>query len=198
MLTGEAQANPVPRANVFNKDREVIFIKEILYNNKVYKHTGIRFYYISEEGEIISYYNGKPKIIKPFLNKGYHRIELKYEVGKAKKFLIHRLVYQTFIGELKDELVIDHIDGNRTNNHYLNLRLCTQKENIQNALNHNFGDNNSKMVRIKNKHTGEILTFNKIKDLINFIGVHIQNGILSKLERHSKFKENYEIINDIG
>lgn len=185
----------MPRANIFNKNKEVIFIKEILYNDKIYKYTGIRFYYISENGEIVSYYNEKPKIIKPFLSNGYYRIELKYEAGKAKKFFVHRLVYQTFVGELKDGLVIDHIDGDRANNHYLNLRLVTQKENIENALNHNFGNNNSKMVKIKNKHTGEILTFNKIKDLIDFVGVSIKNGSLSKLKKHSKFKENYEIIN---
>ena len=95
----------------------MIFIKEILYKNKIYRYSGIRFYYISEEGEIISYYNGIPKIMKQFSTNGYSRIELKYEPGKAKKFLVHRLVYKTFVGELKDNLVIDHIDGNPSNNH---------------------------------------------------------------------------------
>lgn len=135
--------------------------------------------------------------MKQFLTNGYSRIELKYEPGKAKKFFVHRLVYETFIGELKEGLVIDHIDGNPSNNHYLNLQLCTQKENIQNALNHKFGNNNSRKIKVKNKYTNEILTFNKIKDLINFIGVSIPNGSLSKLKQHSKFKNNYEVIDDI-
>ena len=69
--------------------------------------------------------------------------------------------------------------------------------NIQNPLNQKFGNNNSKRIKIKDKRTNHILTFNKIKDLINFTGISIPNGCLSKLKKHSKFKEYYEIINDI-
>lgn len=176
------------------KLKKVIIIKEILYNNKIYKHTGIRFYYISEEGEIISNYRGNPKVITPFVTEGYLRIELKYEAGKAKKFLVHRLVYQAFVGELKEGLVIDHIDGNRSNNHHTNLRLCTQKENIQNALRHNFGNNNAKKIVVKDKHTNDILKFDKIKDLIEFTGIPIANGSLTKLKNHNRFKSKYEIV----
>lgn len=173
----------------------MINIKEILYKNKIYKYTGIRFYYISEEGEIISNYKDKPKkMASSVTHDGYIRIELKYEKGKARKFLVHRLVYQAFVGKLKEGLVIDHIDGNRSNNHCTNLRLCTQKENIQNALRHSFGNNNAKKIVVRDKNTNNILNFNKIKDLIEFTGISIPNGSLTKLKCHSRFKNNYEII----
>lgn len=174
----------------------MIFIREIFHEGKIYKYTGIRFYYISEFGEILSDFNNKRKIMRPFVTSdGYLRIELKYKPGKAKKYSIHRLVYQTFVGELKEGFVIDHIDANRTNNHYTNLRLCTQKENIQNAIRHkNFGNNNAKKITIRDKRTNDILNFNRIKDLIDFVGLPISNGSSTKLLNHSKFKKNYEVL----
>lgn len=134
--------------------------------------------------------------MKPFLTKdGYYRIELKISPGVAKKFAIHRLVYQTFVGPLDDRLVIDHIDGNRINNHYSNLRQCPQKENIQNAIRlGNFGKNNSKPIAVRDIHNGNIYHFEMIKDLIEFIGVPISNGSSKKLYNHSQFKNNYEVL----
>jgi hypothetical protein len=44
---------------------------------------------------------------------------------------IHKLVYQTFVGKISDDMIIDHIDQNRNNNHYSNLEQITQKENIE-------------------------------------------------------------------
>lgn len=168
---------------------------KITYNNKTYKHTGIRSYYISEDGEVLSTLSNKIKIMKQSISHdGYARIELKYELGKAKKYFIHRLVYQTYIGALKEGLVIDHKDGNTYNNHKDNLRQCTQKENIENALNHRFGNNHSKRVEIIDLRSGEIKSFDKVKDLIEFTGISVKNGCLTKIKNHTMFKQNYKII----
>lgn len=169
----------------------------IQFNNKSYKYTGIAYYYISECGEIISMYNDKPKLMKNFLDKyGYARIALKYELGKERKYRVHRLVYQTYSEEeLKDDLVIDHIDGDITNNHFSNLRQCTQKENIKNALNHKFGKNNARKIVVKNKNTGEILEFDMIKELIAYTGIPVANNSLSRLKSRKKFQQNFDIIN---
>lgn len=48
-------------------------------------------------------------------------------------FSAHRLIYAIVKGEWPD-LVIDHIDGNGTNNRWSNLRVCSQKENMQNLV----------------------------------------------------------------
>jgi hypothetical protein len=53
-----------------------------------------------------------------------------------KKWLIHRLVYSLFVGELVPGMVICHRDGSRTNNHWKNLLQATQKENISHKLQH--------------------------------------------------------------
>ncbi len=63
--------------------------------------------------------------------------------NSKKMFQLHRLVYETFIGNIKDGYVIDHIDNDRNNNHYSNLQMITQKENITKYFNENFNNKNN-------------------------------------------------------
>jgi hypothetical protein len=63
-------------------------------------------------------------ILKPQLRDGYLHI-----TRKAKHITIHSLVAETFIGLRPEDMVIDHIDENKVNNHYTNLRYLTNKEN---------------------------------------------------------------------
>ena len=64
------------------------------------------------------------------LQNGYNYILL-WKDRKSKHFLIHRLVAEAFV-EGDKSLQVDHIDGNKNNNYYLNLRYVTGKENINN------------------------------------------------------------------
>lgn len=57
---------------------------------------------------------------------GYHRITI-----DGVKYYEHHLVWFWIHGEWPDEL--DHKDGNRTNNHPDNLRLCDRSQNCFNA-----------------------------------------------------------------
>lgn len=100
-------------------------IKDLQYKN-------FHSYKISECGHIT---NGK-KILKPFFDKdGYQRITLRVN-KKQKKIHVHRLVYSVFVGDLQKGMVVCHIDGNILNNHYLNLKQATQKQNISDKLFH--------------------------------------------------------------
>ena len=43
----------------------------------------------------------------------------------------HRLIAETFLNlDITSNLVVDHIDGDKTNNALSNLRIVTQKENL--------------------------------------------------------------------
>lgn len=47
---------------------------------------------------------------------------------------VHRLVYETYIGELDPNLVVDHKDDRRYHNHWSNLQQITIKENTRKAF----------------------------------------------------------------
>ena len=62
-------------------------------------------------------------------SKGYIQITI-----KGKKHLLHRLVAKKYVlGCTADKNCVNHIDGNKTNNHALNLEWCTPKENNAHA-----------------------------------------------------------------
>lgn len=72
-------------------------------------------------------------ILKPMKDKkGYYKIGL-HKDGKTKFFSIHRLVALSFLPNPNDYNVINHIDGNPSNNYVENLEWCTQSHNIQHA-----------------------------------------------------------------
>ena len=60
-------------------------------------------------------------------NKGY----LSIRIG-GKGYLAHRLAWMYVTGEFPT-LQIDHIDGEKTNNAWNNLRLATNKQNAENT-----------------------------------------------------------------
>lgn len=66
--------------------------------------------------------------------KGYYFVSL-YKDGKRKNFRIHQLVAEYFIGNPYNLPQVNHIDGNKKNNHYVNLEYVSASENIQHAYN---------------------------------------------------------------
>ncbi|GLI90892.1 HNH endonuclease signature motif containing protein [Bacillus subtilis] len=62
---------------------------------------------------------------------GYAEVCL-YKQGIRTKRTVHRIMAETFIGEIPKGLVVDHIDGDKLNNSYTNLRIVTQKGNVDN------------------------------------------------------------------
>ena len=73
------------------------------------------------------------KILKPSLRKRYYFVSLSKN-GIKYNAVIHRLVAAAFIPNPENKPCIDHIDGNRTNNHADNLRWVTVKENQNNPI----------------------------------------------------------------
>lgn len=59
---------------------------------------------------------------------GYHRLNLALR-GKKSNFLVHRLVAIAFIDNPDNKDFVNHIDGNKLNNHVSNLEWVSSQEN---------------------------------------------------------------------
>ena len=70
----------------------------------------------------------KPRII----NGGYYHVDLKNRDGNYKNVYVHKLVARYFIKNPDKKRCIDHIDRDRLNNDYRNLRWATYLENSRN------------------------------------------------------------------
>jgi len=87
-------------------------------------------YKISESGEIWS--NKAEKWLKPSLNNGYKHVGL-YNNGKRDRMSVHRLVALNYVLLIEGKNYVNHIDGNKLNNHYTNLEWVTVAENCKHA-----------------------------------------------------------------
>lgn len=73
----------------------------------------------------------KERILKQSLRRGYLFVSL-CKNGEKENVVIHRIVALLFIPNPENKPCIDHIDGDRANNHADNLRWVTAKENSNN------------------------------------------------------------------
>lgn len=97
-------------------------------------------YSIEEDGTVWSNAQLKPKKLKQQKasqsSKKYLQVRLYNELrnanGKKKGilFYVHRLVWETFNGEIPEGKEIDHIDNDTRNNHIDNLQLVTRRQNL--------------------------------------------------------------------
>lgn len=52
----------------------------------------------------------------------------------GQSFLVHRIIWEIFNGEIDNDLIIDHIDRDRSNNKIENLRVVTTAVNSRNSF----------------------------------------------------------------
>ena len=86
-------------------------------------------YEVSSHGRVRNNQTGR--ILKAGIAAGYHTVSLSKD-GKIKTHNVHRLVCFAFCLNPNNYDVVDHIDRNKTNNMFNNLRWCTTSENQRN------------------------------------------------------------------
>ena len=66
---------------------------------------------------------------------GYRRTQISMADGSKTNQLVHRLVLLAFIGEHPEgKNIVNHKDGDKTNNSLENLEWVTSQENTQHAV----------------------------------------------------------------
>lgn len=83
-------------------------------------------YLVNENGQVFS--KKSNRFLKP-LKQTYLTVELFNDKG-SKRFLVHRLVAQTFIPNPDNLPQVNHKDENKHNNNVGNLEWCTAKYNM--------------------------------------------------------------------
>jgi len=150
-------------------------------------------YSVSIDGEVFTHprlgsNTLKAGVLSPGVNSdGYKTVVLwKNRVGKS--FKVHRLVANAFIENPYGYKIINHKNGDKTDNYIGNLEWCTPGTNVQHAydtgLASHIGEKNTKS-KLTDRNVEKIkcgfLMGIKNRDLANIFGVHIST--IQKIKR---------------
>jgi NUMOD4 motif/HNH endonuclease len=167
-------------------------------------------YEVSNEGRIRSLAREVPrlgtgkktihaKIMTPQKNRGgYLQVVLRSD-GKSKMNRIHRIVLSSF-DRPRDDMDVNHKDGNKENNRLDNLEWATRSENIahgyrvlgrKSAFSGRFGKDhhNAKAVIGINQQTGDTVRFDSLMDAqrAGFQAGHISSCLSGGRKKHQGF-----------
>lgn len=126
---------------------------------------------------------------------GYKQVGLMVDEQKEKKsFYVHRIIWESFNGEIPVELQVNHLNENQADNRLANLNLLTPLEN------NNYGTHNERMAKAKSK---EVLQYTLDGQLVKvwkstnecgrngFDHGHVSACCRGKLKTHKGFKWRY-------
>jgi hypothetical protein len=102
-------------------------MKHIKYNKKILEELKLKYWYWPDSGEFMKDpYSSWPDTNQPRLNHNGYLI-INY---KGKMYFVHKLIYYFMGFEIPD--IVDHIDLNKINNSWVNLRAVDKRQNNTN------------------------------------------------------------------
>ena len=143
-------------------------------------------YYVLHNGMIYS--TKTNKLLKGNICNGYKVYCLSIGLSQ-KRYYAHRLVAQLFVDN-DDPIhrnVVDHIDGNKLNNHYTNLQWLTNKDNLLKG-------NNRPVAQIDPKTRETINVFPNAMEAVKEVKNTSVVGIYSSCVGFDRLCGNYEWI----
>ncbi len=99
--------------------------------------------YITPSGEIYKDYGNNKFLHKAqFLNHGYWYCNITYDIGQRQR-RVHILVAEAYIPNPNNYPIVMHLDSNKENKHYTNLKWGTVSENTKQAYDEGMARNDT-------------------------------------------------------
>jgi hypothetical protein len=159
------------RSHGANEPKIPVFKEPVYVTNQHRLLPRFPLYAISSDGEIISVENHKLiTITKP---KNHYSVCRLFDTKnmKFRSQLLHRLVAMAWVenDDYVKKPIVDHIDGNKANNHYKNLRWVSFKKNNKEAVKQGLKNDNLE-VKVKDYDTGQVIMFSSVTEACKFMG----------------------------
>lgn len=142
-------------------------------------------YQISNSGNLRSVFNGFIRERKNLDNGHGYRYAMLKGKSKPKNMYIHRMVAQAFIPNEFSLPEVNHIDGDKNNNHIDNLEWVTSSENTQHGIREGLiPQPPGRHAMAINKKTGLITTAERVSDLARILSLprtHISHVLCGKV-----------------
>lgn len=149
---------------------KVVFTEKINHGcpDGYYRIPGYNNYAINESGDVINIYTKNST--SQFMVYGYMVTGVKGPTSASYTSLrIHVALAKVFIPNPEDKEIVNHKDGDKSNNELSNLEWVTPSENTQHALKLGLASNVRKC-KLRDIETGEIYHFESISQAGKFIG----------------------------
>jgi len=167
----------------------------IMIDSKVFRRYRDTKYYCDEFGNIYSLYSHQ--LLNPMVrgkgNKKYLYIDVNDD-HRQHHVYIHRIVFETWVGSIPDNLSVLHKDDNQFNNHWSNLCLGTQKENIEDCFNNGNRVGHTKILVVYDSQANKTLTFSPASRFIDYCGHSSNSGSIAKFFSKQWFKQRYTVL----
>jgi hypothetical protein len=178
---------------------------------EVWKQYATTNYSVSNTGYIRNDASGKT--LSPARSRqGYVRLNI-WDKGKTRSVAVHRLIAETFLPNPEGKAIVNHIDGNPSNNRLENLEWATISENVTHAYATGLAKRgeDATVAKLTEKQVvsiKELLKTNSIRSVATLFGMsdaaisHIRNGdtwshvspesslALADKEKYHKYKLN--------
>jgi hypothetical protein len=145
-------------------------MKDEAMHEEIFKTHPLYLCKVSNKGTIL-YLDDTPARL---INSRYISCHICDSTGKSFPKLVHRLVAETFIGEIPEKMQVNHKDGNRHNNELDNLEIVTPSQNLKHAH-----ENNLVSVRKGEKHPKAKLTEKFVLQIYEDFKLGIQDSIIA-------------------
>lgn len=152
-------------------------------------------YQVSNFGRVRSFKSKECMLLKLSPNKGgYLTSYLSKRKSNVRHFakMVHRLVAEHFIDNPNNLPCVNHIDGNKTNNHINNLEWTTYSYNTKHAYSIGKAHKSGykwKKIKIQNIETGE--SFESMHDCMRYYGIRSSRQLYDAIRNPSHTAKGY-------